>query len=578
MGTVYRAVHATLKQVVALKTIRGDRFHGDRDSAVRRFYREIEAAGAVIHPNVARATDAGEEDGIHFLITEYIDGIDLQRLTKHIGSLPVEAACELLHQACRGLEAIRSLGMVHRDIKPSNVLVTWQGQAKIVDLGLVRVQDTGLTSDPLTSSNKLLGTLDFLAPEQALDAREIDIRADLYSLGCTLFWLATGKPVFGPPDYPSAAQKIRAHCDADPDWDRLRRLDERLVPIAKRLLAKSPKDRYLTPVELAQDLEPLRDKKALLACLSQVRDAPLQKAGSQAFTETASLEYGTTVQAGNSALWKRTRLLAVPTLATVLLLIVGLALFHSPWKSPSEDPPARNALTIVPGASAKNEVAAPPAGPLNLDDRPRWEWHNLLGQSPRVPVWKSSFAGTRWHYDPALKQLLVNCGQIGMLELGTTSASNYIIQVHISQGRMSGGLGIYLGAHPDTYQGHKVLRFQYFQIQSSFVGKKRISLVTRNLGREAIDSNSEFPGKHISFGSQEFIPVQGDQRLEVRIHQGRLVSVSMNDKNLPQLLPTTKRKFDDIQTFDFSGGLGIWAENCNGVITEAQYKNLDEQP
>ncbi len=484
MGRVFKALHATLKQVVALKTIRSEKFPDDDESAVRRFYREIEAAGAVLHPHVARATDAGEERGIHFLITEYIDGINLQSLTQKFGPLSVGVACELLHQACSGLGAIDAQKMVHRDLKPSNILVTWQGQVKIVDLGLARFVNDSSSSHDLTGSHAFLGTVDFLAPEQAMSAREIDIRADIYSLGCTLVWLLTGKPVFGPPNYFSPAQKLRAHAEAEPDWAEFHRLDPRLVPFVKRLLAKDPQDRFQSPAQLAQALEPFRDALGLQTLLEEAGKDSFLDPDSRAVTETLSFKYDTTKPGQETKFWKRVRLSVGIAAGLLLALAIGFWLPRFLGNRPEIDLPNTLAATTVPEKPRPAVVSKiPHENPSrNLDNLLSGQWHNLLERPPKKLYWDSSNTGTEWHYNPKTWQVTGSCGVMGLLELGTTSASDYTFQLSLNQQDLSSGLGLYLGAHPDKHEGQAVIRYQHFQIKAGRIGHKKTYRVTRSLG------------------------------------------------------------------------------------------------
>lgn len=588
MGRVFKATHATLKQVVALKTIRDDRFEGD-DQILRRFYREIEAAGAVIHPHVARATDAGEEQGIHFLITEYIDGIDLQALTQRMGGISAGVVCELAYQTSLGLEAIRSQGMIHRDIKPSNLLVTWDGQVKIVDLGLARILDASISSGQLTGSNALLGTLDFIAPEQAHCARDIDIRADLYSLGCTVIWLLTGQAVFGPPDYRFPAQKIRAHCDVEPNWNRLPPLEDGVLTVLKRLLAKRPGDRFETPAQVAEALKPYRDETALGPLLERVREEKNQELDSHAVTETVSYEYDTTVPRKDFAVWKWTTwfiggvsFFVIALVATALLLnsLSGDRKTHLDEfreKAPDNSLVKSQAIDAVDTSQTRK-----------LDELPPLEPHDLLERSPSERLWKGNAAGTLWQYDEKLNHLFVNADDVGMLELGTTSASNYIFSVTISQPRLSGGLGVYIGAHLNTYKGSEVLRYQCFQIQQIPRSKKKPSYrLTQYVGMEPLKPNPESPSMRAAIHSASFTPDPGDQLLEIHVDEGRLRKVLINNKPLDDFInikirtdeTTDKNEDKELNGFrkltpaDFVGGLGVWADGATGAFKKAHYRH-----
>ncbi|MBI2479966.1 MAG: serine/threonine protein kinase [Planctomycetia bacterium] len=189
MGTVYKALHTRLKRVVAVKVLPADRLNDP--AAVARFQREMEAVGKLDHPNIVRATDAGEVDGIHFLVMEYVLGLDVSDLVRRAGPLPIAEACEIARQAAVGLQNAHEHGLVHRDIKPSNLMLTADGQIKILDLGLARLHDS--QQGDLTSASQMMGTIDYMAPEQTSASRDVDIRADIFSLGATLYKLLCGQ-------------------------------------------------------------------------------------------------------------------------------------------------------------------------------------------------------------------------------------------------------------------------------------------------------------------------------------------------------------------------------------------------
>ncbi len=211
MGHVYKAQHRRMKRVVALKVLPSAVANSDK--AVQRFQREVEAAAKLSHPHVVTAYDADQSDGVHFLVMEYVAGTDLSRLVHTQGPLSVAQAVDYVLQAAAGLAYAHAQGVIHRDIKPSNLLLDRQGTVKVLDLGLARFE-RDLESEPaprsaeLTQTGQLMGTIDFIAPEQAMDTRSADGRSDIYSLGCTLFYLLTGRAV-----YPTGtfAQKIVAH-------------------------------------------------------------------------------------------------------------------------------------------------------------------------------------------------------------------------------------------------------------------------------------------------------------------------------------------------------------------------------
>jgi formylglycine-generating enzyme required for sulfatase activity len=263
MGSVYKAEHRMMERAVALKVVNPE-LVGDR-ALVQRFEQEVKAAARLAHPHIVAAHDADTAGDLHFLVMEYVDGVSLAEVIAQRGPLPVSQACECVRQAALGLQHAFEKGMVHRDIKPANLMLNRDGCIKILDFGLARLaSERGgplVTATPpqtpagLTSAGTIMGTPDFLAPEQAQDARRADIRADIYSLGCTLYDLLTGRPPF--PEG-SLLQKLLAHCERSPTPVRSLRADvpPELAVVLGRMMAKDPTQRYETPAEVAKALGP----------------------------------------------------------------------------------------------------------------------------------------------------------------------------------------------------------------------------------------------------------------------------------------------------------------------------------
>jgi anti-sigma factor RsiW len=253
MGVVYEAEHRHMGRKVALKVV--SQALVDRPEAVERFNREVHAAAKLIHPNIVTAFDAEQAGSLHLLVMEYVPGQSLAGVVEKRGPLPVVHACHFVRQAALGLQHAFEQGMVHRDLKPHNLMVTPKGQIKILDFGLARLAAEKKVGPGLTAEDAVMGTPEYLAPEQALDARQADVRADIYSLGCTLYCLLAGQPPF--PDG-TAMQKIMAHLEK-----QVRPLPEvrpdvpaDLWAVVERMLAKDPAARYQKPVEVAQALVP----------------------------------------------------------------------------------------------------------------------------------------------------------------------------------------------------------------------------------------------------------------------------------------------------------------------------------
>jgi len=257
MGTVYKARHTHLKRTVAVKLLRTGRTRDPQ--AVARFQAEMEAVGRLDHPNLVRAHDAGEVEGLHFLVMEYLDGIDLARLVRSSGPLPAADACEIIGQVAIGLHHAHQHGLAHRDVKPSNVMRTADGVVKILDLGLARLLNDQPATQQLTETGQVLGTGDYIAPEQGQDAGNADARSDIYSLGCTLYFLLAGRAPFAGPQHSTFAEKVVAHAEQPiPPITAIRGdIPEALVTILGRMTAKSPAERFQTAADVAAALEQL---------------------------------------------------------------------------------------------------------------------------------------------------------------------------------------------------------------------------------------------------------------------------------------------------------------------------------
>jgi WD40 repeat protein/predicted Ser/Thr protein kinase len=253
MGAVYKAEHRLMQRTVALKVV--GRHLLEKPAAVERFLLEVKAAARLAHPNIVTAHDAEQAGDVHFLVMEYVEGTSLADVLAERGPLPVGEACSYVRQAALGLQHAFEQGMVHRDIKPHNLMLTPQRRVKILDFGLARFVSENAPGEGLTAPGIAMGTPDYIAPEQASDSHRADIRADLYSLGCTLYHLLTGRVPF-PTGTPF--QKMVAHQQRPPaPAAELRRdLPPGLVAVLDRLLAKDPAGRYQTPADVAAALAP----------------------------------------------------------------------------------------------------------------------------------------------------------------------------------------------------------------------------------------------------------------------------------------------------------------------------------
>ena len=253
MGVVYRAVQILMDRHVAIKVMNPNVLaYAD---ALPRFQSEVKAAARLDHPNIVRAHDAEQVGGLHLLVMEYVEGTNLANLVQRKGPLPVALACHFVRQAALGLQHAFEQGMVHRDVKPQNLMVTPKGVVKILDFGLARLRGGQSRGGGITEAGSFMGTPEYVSPEQAADARTADTRADIYSLGCTLYFLLTGRPPFVE-DTP--VKMVLAHIEKPPPSLTMVRpeVPPALAAVVGRMLAKNPTARYQQPVEVAQALVP----------------------------------------------------------------------------------------------------------------------------------------------------------------------------------------------------------------------------------------------------------------------------------------------------------------------------------
>jgi serine/threonine protein kinase len=291
MGTVYKAHHLFMDRTVALKVINPNLV--DRPGMVERFRREVQAAGRLSHPNIVAAYDADHVRNTHFLVMEFVQGVSLDQGATEQGPMPIRVACNYARQTALGLQHAFECGMVHRDIKPHNLMLTPEGVIKILDFGLARfIRDTvqadftfelnvepddlfeaAIKGEDAEGSKTLapgkktewvgrggltyrgMGTADYIAPEEAIDARKADIRSDVYSLGCTLYRFLTGQVPF---PGGSVLDKIKAHVQRLPTAIAQLRpeVPDRLAEVLSRMMAKDPACRFQTPIDVVQALAP----------------------------------------------------------------------------------------------------------------------------------------------------------------------------------------------------------------------------------------------------------------------------------------------------------------------------------
>ena len=260
MGTVLLAKHRRMDRKVAIKVLPVTVL--ESKDAVARFYQEVKVAAQLTHPSIVHAYDAGEHHGFHYLVMEYVAGHDLARVLSQLGLIPISLALDYLSQAASGLEYAHGKGIVHRDIKPSNLLLNDEGQIKVLDMGLARIGGAldQEVSAQLTTTGQVMGTVEYMSPEQAEDTRQADARSDIYSLGCTFYRLVTGR---GPFSRETIVKTILAHRDAAiPKIETGSPEDDAVNQLFKKMVAKNPNDRFQSMTMLIESIRQIEDGQA----------------------------------------------------------------------------------------------------------------------------------------------------------------------------------------------------------------------------------------------------------------------------------------------------------------------------
>lgn len=251
MSTVYLAEHTLMHRMVAIKILPKKRM--SNNAYLEQFVREAQAIAALNHPNIVQAYDIDRYDDIHYIVMEYFEGNNLRQLVDKEGPLPYEDAVSYIRQGAEGLIHAHRIGVIHRDVKPENILANSEGTAKLLDLGLALLKEEESGTEKSSNHDNILGTADYLAPEQAINSNRIDGRADIYGLGCTLYFCLTGHPPF---PFGTIPQRLLAHQRETPASILLDRPDcpDDLVEICNKMMAKKPEDRFQSAREVSDVL------------------------------------------------------------------------------------------------------------------------------------------------------------------------------------------------------------------------------------------------------------------------------------------------------------------------------------
>ncbi|MBX7167015.1 MAG: serine/threonine protein kinase [Pirellulales bacterium] len=343
MGAVFKALDSQLGRIVALKVLSRDQ--SSDEELLRRFRNEAQSAARLDHENIARVYFFGEDRGLNFIVFEFIEGVNVRDLIVRHGPLAWPDAVNFTLQIADALAHASSRDVVHRDIKPSNIIITDSRRAKLVDMGLARLHQVQRSEDDLTASGVTLGTFDYISPEQARDPRSADVRSDIYSLGCTLYYMLSGQPPF--PDGTVLQKLLQHQGDEPPDPRQFNpEVPTELCAIVRRMLAKDPRRRYQTPAALTADLMALANRFGVAPLERQPAAAPL-------LTNERSLSFFEQ---------------HLPWMAPVAVLLVAVALIEflplsadEAWEPPQVARGGRDALAAAPqsGPAAADALPAP---------------------------------------------------------------------------------------------------------------------------------------------------------------------------------------------------------------------------
>jgi len=416
MGMVLLARHKRMNRTVALKVLSRELLR--RPEAIKRVQREVEAAARLDHPNIVTAYDADQAAGVHFFVMQYVEGTDLSSLVRKHGRLPVDQAVECVVQTARGLEYAHARGIVHRDIKPGNLLLDKSGTIKILDMGLARISDgDDQAQSELTATGAVMGTIEYMSPEQALNTKRADHRADIYSLGITLWYLLVGKP---PYEGTTVMEKLLAHREAPIPSLAAARADvpPALDAVFQRMVAKKPEQRQASMAQVITELEMCRatmtsggsparspaipggmarDDRQLADFLKGLADQQTQRRSAGAAVAPAAEQTmgagalvdtdpdtrgkklpprrrGATVRVKKQSVWKaRWFVNAAAVLGAILLVWLGVQLLS---QRGSDGKQGRR-----PQSTADGRGAAPAQGPAS-DDEPQTGNRGLADQAP----------------------------------------------------------------------------------------------------------------------------------------------------------------------------------------------------
>ena len=568
MGVVYSAVHTLLQKPFAVKVIRPE--YADHPRVIARFRKESRATGSLSHLNIVAATDAGEVNGSPYLVMELVEGRSLASLLP----LSIPDACEVIRQSADGLQYVHEKGMVHRDLKPSNLMLAVDGIVKLLDLGLAGDQQTQQSTESRSGDHCWMGTPDYMAPEQWADSQKVDIRADIYSLGCTLYQLLSGRAPFSGPECKSTARKQIAHEEAPPPSVRQLRpeVPMELDAILMRMMAKDPNDRFATPRHVALALQRFTSGADIRA-LSQ---EPLQltvpwDCRVDAAVETAPLpDHNTPVKTGTLTIpivARGSRKWQLAALAAILIMLGGVG----GWAI-SEGGGGTNSR-----ADAGGGIVAP--GQVEPALQPGI-WHDCLQREPTKILWNDIFKTKLFYFNRDKRELWASSSSPALIGFGRTEYSGYQLLFGIHQDGWVGGVGVFFGLHDAIVHGQPCRKCQVLELKArKELNPKDGFIITRSwlyiTGENGAANINSIEVKSATLEP----PIRGHQYLlSVEVKNGRLSEVRWNGKPFPEIVGANLEEQEALKDEDYVGEFGGFNRRSTSLFSKVQVMPYERRP
>jgi serine/threonine protein kinase len=564
MGEVHKAWHKHLQRWVAIKLVAMHR--RTDDDFRRRFAREMAVIGAVDSPYVVRALDAGVHDGQQYLVMELVQGRDLGLILKARRQLSIADACEIARQAALGLAAIAARGLMHRDIKPSNLFLCDDGIVKLLDLGLARRIEIDDDESQLTATLQVLGTPDYVSPEQVRQ-EAVDIRADVYSLGCTLYQMLAGRPPFAAPVCRTYAEKLMAHRDMPPPSLRALRSDipPALEKLVERMLAKQPADRLAAPSALATALAPFTTDAHLQALLQTDGAQP-----AAACADSASLPLPRPAP-------RSLRFVFTALATSIVLMLLGVVAYVAAGIGGNDHQdtahipiPTGGSATFVPPDDGKSSgTSSVPSEELPEE----LAWFHLLRKKPTELLWPHGVGASNWTFSAKNELVSYSAVDHGALIFGRVDRPYYLLQMTFHQNRWPGGMGIFFGLHDVPDQDLPVQRCQSILFNTASDKALEMKLQRRQTHLTQLPA-----GRQVSSGplAEALIPFPRiQQQLEIEVRANRLFAVRLNGVAVEGLMNAdVQRQFTPE---DHQGQFGLWAHGSDGNVNNARLMLLPDE-